>query len=123
MVEIIACDTAFLHLLHLCSQSSFCHLLNPSRLYRQYGQKQLIMGPLHDFELGSLTQNFLNNLVESWPRRTILRHIDYDGDLSTDDQYKECIQMQQTEKDNFIKYQRTKELQTSCTKQKKRRLI
>ena len=62
---------------------------NLTRLCRQFSQKQLIMGPVHDFEPGSLTQNFMDNLVGTWPRRTILRHIDYDGDLSTDDQYKE----------------------------------
>ena len=76
----------------------FITFYNPARLCRQYGQKQLIVGPVHDFEPGPLTQNFLNNLVESWPRRTILRRIDYDGDLSTDDQYKEWIQMQLTKK-------------------------
>ena len=67
---------------------------NPGRLYRQFGQKQLIMGLVHKFESGPLSQNFMDNLVETWPRRTILRHIDYDGDLSTDDQYKEWIQLQ-----------------------------
>ena len=54
-------------------------------------------------------------MVETWPRRTILRRIDYNGDMSTDDQYKEWIQMQQTEKDDFIKHQRSKELQSSST--------
>ena len=71
---------------------------NPARLCRQFGQKQLIMGPVHEFGLGHLSQNFVENLVGTWPRRTILRHIGYDGDLSTDDQYKEWIQLQQTEK-------------------------
>ena len=52
------------------------------------------MGPVHDFKPGPLSQNFLDNLIETWPRRTILRHINYDEDLSTDDQYKEWIQMQ-----------------------------
>ena len=61
---------------------------NPARLCRQFGQKQLIMGLVHEFEPGPLSQNFVDNLVETWPRRTILRHIDYDGDLSIDDQYK-----------------------------------
>ena len=63
------------------------------------------MGPVHDFEASPLSQNFLDNLVETWPRRTILRYIDYNGDLSIDDQYKEWIQMQQTEKDDFVKHQ------------------
>ena len=56
------------------------------------------MGLVHEFELGSLSQNFLDNLVKIWPRRTILRRIDYHGDPSTDDQYNEWIQLQQTEK-------------------------
>ena len=61
---------------------------NPARLCRQFGKKQPIMGSIYEFELGPLSQNFMDNLVETWPRRIILRHIDYDGDLSTDDQYK-----------------------------------
>ena len=73
------------------------------------------MGPVHDFKPGPLSQNFLDNLIETWPHRTILRHIDYDRDFFTDDQYKEWIQMQQIEKYDFVKYQRTKELQSSST--------
>ena len=53
----------------------------------------------------------MENLVGAWPQRTILRHIDYDGDLSTDDQYNEWIQLQQTEKDEFVRLRRTRELQ------------
>ena len=53
------------------------------------------MGPVYNFEPGPLTHNFLDNLVGTWPRITIMRHIDYNGDLSTDDQYKEWIQLQQ----------------------------
>ena len=61
------------------------------------------MGPVHEFGPGPLSQNFVENLVGTWPRRTILRHIDYDGDISTDDHYKEWIQLQQTGKDKFIR--------------------
>ena len=70
------------------------------------------MGPVHEFGPGPLSQNFVENLFRTWPRRTILRHIDYDGDLSTDDHYKEWIQLQQTERDEFVRSRRTKELQT-----------
>ena len=52
------------------------------------------MGLVYEFEPGPLSQNFVDNLVGTWPQRTILRYIDYDGDLSTDDQYKEWIQLQ-----------------------------
>ena len=69
----------------------FTTFYNSARLYRQFGQKQLIIGPVHEFGPGPLSQNFVENLVRTWPRRTILRHIDYDGDLSTDDHYKEWI--------------------------------
>ena len=83
------------------------------RLCRQYGQKQLIMGPMHEFEPGPLSQNFLDNLIATWPRRTIQRYIEYDEDRSTDDQYKQWIQLQQRENDEFIKNKRTRELQAS----------
>lgn len=43
---------------------------------------------VHEFEPGPLTRNFLDNLVATWPRRAIQRYIDYNGDQSTDDQYK-----------------------------------
>ena len=69
------------------------------------------MGPVHDFEPGPLSQNFVDNLVETWPHRTILRHIDYNADPSTNDQYKEWIQLQLTEKDEFMESKRTIELQ------------
>ena len=71
------------------------------------------MGPVHEFGPGSLSQNFMENIVGTWPRRTILSHIDYDGDLSTDDQYKEWIQLQQIEKVEFVRLRRTRELQTT----------
>ena len=73
----------------------------------------MVVGPVHEFEPGPLSQNFLDNLVGTWPRRTVLRHIDYNGDPSTDDQYKEWIQLQQMKKDEFMINKRTKELQTS----------
>ena len=61
----------------------------------------MVVGPVHEFELGLLTQKFLDNLITIWPHRIIERRIDYSGDLSIDDQYKEWIQLQQTEKDEF----------------------
>ena len=69
------------------------------------------MRPVHEFGPKPLFQNFMDNLVRTWPRRTILRHIDYDGDLSTDDHYKEWIQLQQIERDEFVRSRRTRELQ------------
>ena len=69
------------------------------------------MGLVHEFELGPLSQNFVDNLVGTWPRRTILRHINYDGDLSTNDQYKEWIQLQQNERNEFMVNRRTREFQ------------
>ena len=66
------------------------------------------MGPVHDFEPDPLTQNFLDNLVSTWPRRIILKHIDYNGDLTTDDQYKEWIQLQKIKKDEFMIMKRTR---------------
>ena len=71
------------------------------------------MGPVHEFGLGPLSQNFVDNLTKTWTRRTIMRHIDYNGDLSTDDQYKEWIQLQQNERDEFMVFRRMRELQSS----------
>ena len=68
---------------------------------------------VHEFEPRPLSQNFMDNLVGTWPRRTIMRHIDYDGDLSTDDQYKEWIQLQQNERNEFMVNRRMRELQAS----------
>ena len=79
------------------------------------------MGPVHEFEPGPLSQNFMDNLTGTWPRRTILRYIDYNGDLSNDDQYKEWIQLQQNERNEFLMFRRTRELQSSSTRQGKRR--
>ena len=70
------------------------------------------MGPVHEFGPGPVSRNFVENFLGTWPRRTILRHIDYEGDLSTDDQYKEWIQLQQTKKDEFVRLRRIRELQT-----------
>ena len=89
----------------------FATFYNPAQLCRQFGQKQLIMGPVHEFGPEPLSQNFMDNLVGTWPRRTILRHIDYDGDLSTNNQYKKWIQLQQIERDEFVRSRRTRELQ------------
>ena len=47
--------------------------------------KQLIVEPVHEFEPGLLNQNFLDNLIATWPHKTIHRHISYDGDQTTDD--------------------------------------
>lgn len=99
----------------------FATFYHPAWLYRQYGQKQLIVGSVHEFKLGPLSHNFLDHLVETWPCRTIMRCIDYDGDLSTDDQYKEWIYLQQTEKDEFMINKRIRELQTSSVQQKRRK--
>ena len=101
----------------------FATFYNPARLCRQFGQKQLIMEPVHEFGPGPLSWNFMENLLGTWPQRTILRHIDYEGDLSTDDQYKEWIQLQQTEKDEFVRLKRIRELQTMSVQnmQQKRR--
>ena len=81
------------------------------------------MGPVHDFEPDPLSQNFLDNLVEMLPHRTILRHIDNNGDPSTNDQYKEWIQLQQVEKDELTRHKRTRELQALSAQEKKRRQI
>ena len=62
---------------------------DPSHLQHQYREKQRVVGPVYELEPGPLTQNFLDNLVAIWPRRFIERHINRDGDLSTNDQYKE----------------------------------
>ena len=121
MVEIAACDTAFLHSLRPIASLHFTTFYNPSRLCRQFGQKQLIVGPVHEFEPGPLSQNFVDNLIEIWPWRTILRQISYNGDLSTDDQYKEWIQLQQNERNDFLVFRRTRELQSSSVQQGRRR--
>ena len=68
---------------------------------------------MHEFEPGSLSQNFIDNLVTTWPRRTIQRYIEYNRNRSNDDQYKEWIQLQQREKDEFMKKKRTRELRAS----------
>ena len=97
---------------------------NPVRLCHQYGHKQLIPELVHEFEPGPLTQNFLDNLAATWPLRTIQRNLSYHGDPSTDDQYKAWIHLQQTEKDEFIRLRKTRELQASNVQnmqQKKRR--
>ena len=72
----------------------FATFYNLARLCRQYGQKQLIPELVHKFETRPLTQNFLDNLATTWPRRTIQRNIDYHGDSSTDDHYKVWILLQ-----------------------------
>ena len=74
------------------------------------------MGPVHKFEPGPVSQNFVDNLTGTWPRRTILRQIDYNRDLSIDDQYKEWIQLQQNERNNFLVFRRTRELQSSSAR-------
>ena len=74
------------------------------------------MGPIHEFGPGPLSQNFVDNLTGTWPRKTVLRHIDYNGDLSTDDQYKEWIQLQQNERNAFLVSKRTRELQASTAR-------
>ena len=79
------------------------------------------MGPVYEFEPRPLSQNFVDNLTGIWPQRTILRQIDYNGDLSTDDQYKEWIQLQQNERNMFLVSKRTKELQASSARQNKMR--
>ena len=79
------------------------------------------MGPVHEFEPGPLSQNFMDNLAETWSRRTIMRQNDYDGDLSTDDQYKEWIQLQQNERNDFLVFRKTRELQSSSARQNRRR--
>ena len=79
------------------------------------------MGPVHEFRPEPLSQNFMDNLVGTWPRRTILRYIDYDGDLSTDDQYKEWIQLQQNERNEFMVNRSTRELQASSIRHNRRR--
>ena len=80
------------------------------------------MGPVHEFGPEPLSQNFVDNLIGTWwPQRTILSHIDYNGDLSTDDQYKEWIQLQQNERNMFLVNKRTRELQASSTRQNRRR--
>ena len=99
----------------------FSTFYNPGRLCRQFGQKQLIMGPVYEFGSGPLSQNFVNNLTETWPRRIVMRHIDYNGDLSTDDQYKEWIQLQQNERNEFMVFRRTRELQSLSAQQNRRR--
>ena len=63
-------------------------------------------------------------MVATWPQRTIQRDIDYNGDPSTDDQYKAWIHLQQTETDEFIRNKRMRELQAlsiQTMQQKKRR--
>ena len=93
---------------------------NLSRLCRQFGQKQLITELVLEFEPGPLSQNFMDNLVRTWPRRTVLRHIDYDGDMSTDDHYKEWIQLQQNERNEFVVNKRTRELLASSAQKRRR---
>ena len=46
------------------------------------------------FQPGPLTQNFMENMSATWPRRTIRRDITLDGDIITDDHYKAWIQLQ-----------------------------
>ena len=60
----------------------------PSRLCRQYGDKQFIVEPIHGFQPGPLTLNFMENFSATWPRRTIRRGLSADGDTTTDDHYK-----------------------------------
>ena len=79
------------------------------------------MGLVYEFEPEPLSQNFLDNFFGIWPCKIILRHIDYNGDPSIDDQYKEWIQLQQMKKDEFMINKRIRELQTSSAQQKKRR--
>ena len=59
-------------------------------------------GLIHKFEQGPLIQNFLDNLLALWTHRFIERCINYDGNLSIDDRYKEWIQLQKMEKNAFV---------------------
>ena len=68
-----------------------------------------------EFETGPLTQNFLDNLAATWPRRTIQRGLDHNGDSSTDDHYKEWIRLQQAERDEFVRFWYTRDLQAKNT--------
>ena len=69
----------------------------------------MVEGPVHEFESEPLTHNFLDNLIVTWPHRLIKRSINYDEDLSNDDQYKEWIQLQKIEKDMFMQGSRSRE--------------
>ena len=79
------------------------------------------MGPIHEFGPGPLSQNFVDNLTGTWPRKTILRYINYNGDFFINDQYKEWIQLQQNERNEFMVFRRTRELQSSSAQQNRRR--
>ena len=88
---------------------------NPARLCRQYGQKQWIPKFMPKFESGPLTQNFLDNLAATWPRRTIQRGINHDGDPSTDDRYKEWIRAHEAGGDGSVRFQHTSDLQATSS--------
>ena len=88
---------------------------NPTRLCRQYGQKQWISELMPEFESGPLTQNFLDNLAATWPHRTIQRGINHDGDSSTDDRYKEWIRAHWSGEDGSVRFQHTSDLQATSS--------
>ena len=70
----------------------------------------MVVEPTPGFQAGPLTQNFIQNLSSTWPRRTIRRNIAIDGDITTDDHYKAWIQLHRTEQDEFIMHQKTRAL-------------
>ena len=64
-----------------------------------------------EFEPGPLTQNFLDNLAATWPRRAIQRGINHDGDSSTDDRYKEWIRAHRAGGDGSVGLRYIRDLQ------------
>ena len=64
-----------------------------------------------EFEPGPLTQNFLDNLAATWPRRTIQKGINHDGDSSIDDRYKEWIRAHWAGGDGSVRFQDARDLQ------------
>ena len=75
------------------------------------------MRPIQEFEPGPLTQNFLDNLIVTWPHRFVERRINRDEDLSTDDPYKEWVQLQKDKKEYVCARKRVRCIKLSIEKE------
>ena len=51
------------------------------------------MEPIHGFQPGPLTQNFVEDFSVTWSQHTIRRGISEDGDITIDDYYKAWIHL------------------------------
>ena len=94
--------------------------ITPSRLCRQYGHPQFIVTVLPNFEGFPLRQDFLDKVKILWPRRSLNRNMHLTADVTTDDNYKAQVAMQDLELPELSKYKRTQMLLNESQKKKQK---